>query len=409
MKNILTTLVFSFIVAGLSAQINLCDGFRYLTEVFPTVKKTTVVYAPGINYAGNTFQLSADIYEPEGDGAAARPVVILAHGGSFIAGDKSMMKPYCELLAKRGYIAVSIQYHLWNFVFDGFPDSIKIMDTALRAMGDMKAAARYFREDAATTNLWKADANNIFFGGYSAGAVAALHAGFLDVDDVLPDFLATNLASTGGINGNAGSATNQTYPSDCKAVISMSGGIYRNFWLNTGEIPLTSVHGTADATVNYTSGLAANIAYLEGSNLIHQRANAEGITNYLETVPGAGHTDLYSSSAYAAQLSNFWVEATKMMEKIICTTTSTQESEVKMKDWTIAPNPTSGIFSIDLPVGVESANVLIFNQLGQNVIALQNVQSKQSFDVSKLQKGIYTVRILSENNKGFQAKNIVIE
>jgi para-nitrobenzyl esterase len=407
MKN---TLTFSILVAfllNLNAQSTLCDGTRFLTNVFTNVKKTTVVYASGPNIHGVPIQLSADIYEPEGDVATQRPVVILAHGGSFIAGDKSLMKPYCELLAKRGYVAVSIQYHLWNFFVDGYPDSIKIMDTAVRAMGDMKAAARYFREDAATTNTWKADPNNIFFGGYSAGAVAALHAAYWDENDVTPDFLSTIISATGGFNGNSGSVTNQTYPSDCKAILSMSGGIYRKFWLNQGQVPVVSVHGTADATVAYNTGLAANIAYLEGSNLIHQTATAENIPNYLETVQGAGHTDLYSSPLYASQLENFWTEATKKMEEIICTSTSTKELEIKSAEWSIAPNPSNGNFTIELPNGMVQANIQIFNQLGQQVMTLNKVQNKQNIDASKLEKGIYVVRLLGE--KTITAKNMVIE
>jgi para-nitrobenzyl esterase len=406
MKNILTTLLIFVVFIGLNAQSSLCDGTRFLADVFPTVKKTTVVYASAINYNGGVFQLSADIYEPEGDVATKRPVVILAHGGSFIAGDKSMMKQYCELLAKRGYIGVSIQYHLWNFVFDGFPDSIKIMDTAVRAMGDMKAAARFFREDAATTNTWKADPENIFFGGYSAGAVAALHAGYMDTNDGLPTFLQTIVDNTGGINGNAGSTSNQSYPSDCKAIVNMSGGIYRNAWVNTGQVPLTSVHGTNDATVNYNSGLAANIAYLEGSNLVHQRATAVAIPNHLETVQGAGHTDLYSASTYAGQLANFWNEASKMMENIICTATSSHETTPKNTDWSMSPNPSNGVFKVTLPETIAQSDVQIFNQLGQQVVALKQVQNQQNVDISKLQKGIYTVRILVD---GVKSKSIIIE
>jgi para-nitrobenzyl esterase len=407
MKNTLTLTILLAFIFNLNAQSTLCDGTRFLTDVFPAVKKTTVVYASGPNIHGVPIQLSVDIYEPEGDVAAQRPVVILAHGGSFIAGDKSLMKPYCELLSKRGYVAVSIQYHLWNFFVDGFPDSIKIMDTAARAMGDMKAAARFFREDAATTNTWKADPNNIFFGGYSAGAVAALHAAYWKESDVTPDFLSTIITATGGFNGGSGSATNQTYSSDCKAIINMSGGIYRKYWLNQGEVPLVSIHGTADATVAYNSGLAANIAYLEGSNLIHQVATAESIPNYLETVQGAGHTDLYSSPAYAAQLANFWNEATKKMEELICTPTSINEIATKETEWSIAPNPSNGYFSIELPEGMLQANVQIFNQLGQKVLAFNKIQNKANIDASKLEKGIYIVQLLGE--KTIAAKNIVVE
>jgi len=69
--------------------------------MFTTVKKTTAVYAPTISHLGQNINLAMDVYEPEGDNLTARPVVIFAHGGSFIFGDKSNMQPWCELLAKK--------------------------------------------------------------------------------------------------------------------------------------------------------------------------------------------------------------------------------------------------------------------------------------------------------------------
>lgn len=187
-----------------------------------------------------------DVYEPMGDNLSARPVVILAHGGSFILGDKTMMQRWCECVAKKkGYVAVSIQYRLFPFLVLGIPDSTKIFDTAIKATGDMKAAVRYFREDAATANLFRADAANIFIGGYSAGAVTALHAGFLDENDQIPNFLQTLVTNNGGLEGISGTPTNKTYPSHSKAVVNMSGGLYRSFWVDSTESPLVSIHGTA--------------------------------------------------------------------------------------------------------------------------------------------------------------------
>ncbi|MCC7466153.1 MAG: alpha/beta hydrolase, partial [Saprospiraceae bacterium] len=271
--------LFIFSLSGLSflaAQNPGCDGVRYLDDIFTAVKKTTVTYAPSINHFGQNINLSMDIYEPEGDPLSARPVVILAHGGSFVFGDKSMMQPWCELLAKKGYIAASIQYRLFPFFILGLPDSIEVFDTAVKAMGDMKAAVRYFREDAASANLFRADQAHIFIGGYSAGAVTALHTAYIDAGDQLPAFLQTLVSNNGGLEGVSGTASNKTYASNSSAVVNMSGGLYRSFWVEADEPPLVSVHGTADATVPYTFGLAANIAFLEGSSLVHEQADEVG-------------------------------------------------------------------------------------------------------------------------------------
>jgi len=59
---------------------------RYRDEIFTGIKLTkNVVY--GRNFAYGTLQptdLLMDVYEPAGDSATQRPVIILIHAGSFL-------------------------------------------------------------------------------------------------------------------------------------------------------------------------------------------------------------------------------------------------------------------------------------------------------------------------------------
>lgn len=350
-----------------------------------------------------------DVYEPEGDALAARPVVILAHGGSFIFGDKSMMEPWCQILAKKGYIAVSIQYRLYPFFVLGFPDSTEVFDTAIKATGDMKSAVRYFREDAATANLFRADAANIFIGGYSAGAVTALHTAYLDADDQIPSFLETLITNNGGLEGISGTASNKTYPSHSKAVVNMSGGLYRSYWVDNTESPLVSIHGTADATVPYTYGLAANIAFLEGSSLVHAQAETVGLWNNLLTVPGAGHTDLYEQAQWKPFRDTFWVNATTLLESLACATVGAEEPASVLEPWSIFPNPSTGEgLTIQLPVTVSTAHLVVYDLLGKVVFQQQNLGNQQTVNLNKLPKGLYTVQIINPG-KRFELKHLVIQ
>ena len=51
----------------------------------------------------------------------------------------------------------------------------------LKAMHDVKAAIRYFRMmDETSPEVYKIDSERIFAGGVSAGAIAAVNAGYLD-------------------------------------------------------------------------------------------------------------------------------------------------------------------------------------------------------------------------------------
>lgn len=244
---------------SLRAQNPGCDGARFKSEVFSNVKRTTVTYAQTVSHLNGLINLAMDVYEPEDDTLSRRPAVVMAHGGSFILGNKNDIRSECELLARRGYVVVSIQYRLFPFLALGFPDSIKIMDTAVKAVGDMRAAARFLRMDAATANQFRIDPDHIFVGGYSAGAVTALHYAYLQLDDDIPGFLANiieqnrgmnlsaqhktalfgnlNPADYSGLEGISGSPENKTYSSRADAVVNLSGGIYRSFWLQAGEPP----------------------------------------------------------------------------------------------------------------------------------------------------------------------------
>lgn len=401
MKNsCLFLLLFALLCGTLSAQNPGCDGSRYLDDVFPTVKKTTVTYAPTVNHTGLAITLSMDVYEPQDDNLAKRPAVVLAHGGSFVFGDKSQMQRWCELLAKKGYVAASIQYRLYPVFVLGFPDSLDIFDTAVKAVGDMRAAVRYFREDAATGNTFRVDPDHIFVGGYSAGAVTALHCVYLDSNDAIPAFLQTILQNNGGLEGISGTPSNRTYPSASDAVLSLSGGLYRNTWIDADDsAPLLSIHGTADETVDYVFGLAAGIAYLQGSSLLHTQADLVGLPNFLQTVPGGGHTNIYENAPYQPFLDTFWLQATTQLEELVCAEVSAEELENTLGAWSISPNPSSGgALTLQLPSGVDVADLRLSDLQGRVVFEAQALQSGQTLALGKLPAGTYFAQILERKS-----------
>lgn len=412
MKRFLFLLMAAAMVAGLQAQNAACDGLRFKQAVFSTVKKTTVPYAPALTYEelppvfGDTVLLQMDIYEPMNDNAAARPAVILAHGGSFIFGDKSNMKDDCERFAKAGYVAISIQYRLYPALVIGFPDSNAIFGAVSKAVGDMKAAVRFLREDAATANVWKVDTNHIFVGGYSAGAVAALHLAYMDMEDDLPPFVAAAIAANGGIEGNTGTASNQTYSSRVSGLYNRSGGIYRRSWIQDGDEPLVSIHGTADATVFYETGLAAGIAYLEGSGLVHPRAEEVGVFNYLETVVGGDHSSMYTSATHAAQYANFQNKTFEMFEGIVCQLSDASETPLSNASFRMAPNPAHQTLQITLPEGLTDADVEIWDMQGRLALFATHYQSGKVIPVQDLPNGLYAVRIRTAVGMATQALTI---
>ncbi|MFN4256728.1 MAG: carboxylesterase family protein [Saprospiraceae bacterium] len=407
-------LLFALAPFALFAQANNgCDGERYRVDKFAVSTKTTLKYADTKRYDGSAMVVNMDVYEPGGDPATARPVVILAHGGSFLYGDKGQMSTYCQLLAKRGYVAATIQYRLYPFLELGFPDSLEIMDACYKAVSDMKAAVRFFREDAAGANQFKIDPNNIFIGGYSAGAVAALHAAYAGPDDVLPTFISNIITANGGFDGDSGNAANQSFSSDVKAVINMSGGLYRAHWVDADDVPLVSIHGTSDAVVPYQSGLAAGLAYLEGSGKLHPAAELAGIRHSLETVTGGDHVNMYNAgSPFAPNVAAFYNQATQTMHDIVCSVSGADDLlEAERAAWSVFPNPASGAFQIRLPEGIGAATVLVFNNLGQQTLRLENFQPGQLVPTAGLGRGIFHVQVLDATRPEVQfgTRAIVVE
>ncbi len=393
-------------------NLDACDGTRYRTEVFASTKRTTVQFATAKSYTGGILNLMADVYEPVGDAATKRPVIVVEHGGSFIAGTRGDMAATCDRLAKRGYVVATIDYRLYPVFVLGYPDSLKIMDAAFKGMADFKAAVRFFRKDAATDNKYHVDPNNIFIAGYSAGAVAALHYAYMDNADVLPAYLQGILTANGGYHGDSGDAANQSYPDDVKFVASMSGGLYRSNWVNPGQPQMCMIHGTADDIVPFVSGLAANIAYLQGSSLVDKAATAAGVNHYFEVVTGGDHVNMYTSATYAPNVTSFFDHASAMMEEIICGPAATGEVLGSQKlAWSLAPNPNNGAFQVQLPEGMNEATVLVFNNLGQKIWQQEKVAAGEMLRLPNVRAGIFTVQILDGQRPGvvFPLRQVVVE
>jgi len=66
--------------------------------------------------AGKSQALLLDFYEPLGDKLEERPLVIIAHGGSFLTGDRSQTVEFCVDFAKRGYVCANIEYRLLDML-----------------------------------------------------------------------------------------------------------------------------------------------------------------------------------------------------------------------------------------------------------------------------------------------------
>lgn len=303
MKNTLLFLLLLLLGAGptAQAQVDTTRG-RYFQPIFANVTVTpNVIYGSAQRYDGSTQTLLMDIYQPTGDTEARRPVIVFAHQGGFLAGSRTdaYMVNICTRMARLGYITASIEYRL-GFPISGFgvpADTPQVAKAAIRGMQDLRAAVRFFRKDAATTNLYGVNSGYIAAGGSSAGAFMALEIGYLDKTSEVPAYV--DLAGLGGIEGNSG---NSGYSSAVLAVLNLSGATEQPGIIEAGNAPLLSVHGTADATVPYFQGRIGSLLppkYVYGSGRLNPRATAVGVRNTLVRLSRAGHIPFESNTSYA--------------------------------------------------------------------------------------------------------------
>ncbi|TDN39768.1 hypothetical protein E4631_09175 [Hymenobacter sp. UV11] len=306
---ILATLLLLAAPSLASAQLAPIDttGGRYYRPVFAAVTVTKdVAYGAATTYLGTTQQLLLDLYQPTGDTVKRRPLIIFAHQGGFVTGSRidDYMVSICTRMARLGYVAASIEYRL-GFPLTGIArpaDTVGVAQAAIRAMQDMRAAVRFFRQDAATAKAYRVHSSYIVVGGSSAGAFAALETGYLDKASEVPAYV--GLAALGGIEGNGGNAA---YSSAVAAVLNLSGATENPSIIEAGNAPLCSVHGTFDATVPYLQGKIGSLLppkYVYGSGRLNPRATAVGIRNTLRTFKGAGHIPFESNASYAD--TTFW-------------------------------------------------------------------------------------------------------
>lgn len=307
-KFFLLSFTFIFFISCTDSEINYINQpdntQRYKSQIFETITITKDVrYGANVTLGGVTQGLTMDIYQPENDTEINRPLIVLAHGGSFISGDKSNLSETATFLAKAGYVVASINYRLLDIT----PTQLAFKKVVINAVTDMKAAVRFFNKDVATNDTYKIDSNRIFIGGYSAGAITALHYAYVNSTSELTTIGGNSFVdyvnANGGLEGKSG---NETYSSTVKGVINISGSLFDKNFINLNEPSLYSIHGTNDVVVPYLNGNVNSTGILtDGSGVIHPYATTIGIHSVLKTIPDGKHDAFLNCNSCAVEIRTF--------------------------------------------------------------------------------------------------------
>ena len=304
MKNALLLIFITFIFCQ-----NECQNGRYIDELYDVDIQYQVQYGQNVNQTilGSqvTENLYMNIYYPSNDDFDNRPLIFFLFGGSFVSGSKSSsdIVALCTKYASRGYVAVAIDYRLSQHLLLFNANEENAYKAVMKAIHDLKAAIRYFNMNDELYDDYKIDINRIFAGGYSAGAVTAINAAYLNEYDEIPSFLYDDYDSFGGLEGSSG---NQGYNSNFHGIVNLSGAVGNQEWIIENDVPIVSMHGDQDETVPYDENLVTlfglNIV-VDGSYVIHQRMLELGNYSSLHTYENQGHSP-YTNMNFEADFSS---------------------------------------------------------------------------------------------------------
>jgi acetyl esterase/lipase len=272
-------------LALIATCMNATAQKRYVDEVFANVLKTA-----NIEYDSNrsinifppntppiiTTPLRCDIYQPVGDTAAKRPLIILASTGSYLpaiinqqpTGNKndSSIVELANRLSKRGYVVMAVNYRLgWNPNAASAAATEQLIKATYRAIQDVRNAIRFMRVNAGT---YKIDTSRIVVGGQGTGGYVALGLAAVSSKNEIEgrlkfqrgDFSPMVSVDTLGDWNGIGGAPFFNYGGDASVsgnahmVFNYGGAMGDTSWMDNATLPIIGLHCPTDRFAPYKTG-----------------------------------------------------------------------------------------------------------------------------------------------------------
>lgn len=413
MKNAIITILAYFIFSFGYAQ---CGGGRFTNKIFSqTIRIKDITYTTARNAAGNMQNVLMDVFEPKDDTMQLRPLVIFEHGGAYWTGTKDYQSQIAlgEEFAKRGYVFSSATYRLEpTFI------SLLFQDLMLKAVGrgvqDTKSLVQFFytsvRNDG---NPYKIDTTKIFLCGGSAGAFNVMHTVYLDSLDNLPANWRTWLNDIGGVFGNYDFIN---FSEQILGVVNINGALGDKSYLDNQHTDFLSVHNIWDPEIPFNRGKPYSIPFLmevDGSNVLHTRADSLGIYNPFYIIPNTGHTS-YSSDFFGTVVQPFfdstvWYMNHFFMYKLGCNDIITSTKQNSTKIISAFPNPTFDEIYFENIQQFVGQNLILYDINGKEVYNQLFTGKPISTKSIGLSKGMYVVHLLNQKDNAIAIGKIVVE
>ena len=351
MDRILLTAIALAVTFFNAAEAQHCaPGARYTARAIFSGDEISQVtglrYGTAENESGEMQDLLLDIYYPSAavDTVRERPLVVLIHGGGFRDGERQAMEFECREFARRGFVAATIDYRL------GFDrrNPVDFLRAVYRAEQDALAALRYLGSVAMAYGV---DANWVFLGGDSAGAISALNVNYVSGDDWAG--LVPGIDQSLGAIGSSGN----DLPSSPRArgIMNNWGSTLPSAVTAAEMVPTIAFHGELDEVVPIdTSALG-----LIGSRPIHQLLLNEGICSELTVVPDGRHgvfNDTLGSVGRVARAACFFkrlfceecqsLSASELLPAA-CDDLVSDQATPLADPIRVYPNPSSGVLTVE--------------------------------------------------------------
>jgi hypothetical protein len=353
-----------FLRSNVSNQMNVG---RDITEIKTALAMSQPIPVKFFN-ADTTVDLKVttirmDVYKPmtSEDPTTDRPVIVYLHTGNFlppgINGSPNGQKTdssaivLCTEWAKRGYVAVSVNYRLgWNpIATDVEVRRGQLLNAVYRAIHDVKVAVRTLKDGAATYGI---DPNKVVLYGEGTGAYVALAYETLDKNEEmeLAKFRAggvgnsyINRAVVGEIDGSGGVLnlyTASMTSTEVAAIVTAGGALADTSWLEAGDAPMIAFHSVRDAFAPFNEGTVIvpttneDVVDVQGANLYIQKANKVGNNDAIKDIEAYDPYTIAAEAHYGATVPYIYDDETEI----------TINSDVK------------GLFPVLLPIAAEVLN-----------------------------------------------------
>jgi acetyl esterase/lipase len=248
-------------------------------------------------------ELLLDVYRPA-DRTSPLPIVLLIHGGGWIAGDKDNYEPFARSLARDGFVVFDINYSLDLSQSPGFP----------RQVDDVHTALAWVQEHA---TAFSGDTGRIAVAGGSAGGyLAAMLGTQANTNKTRPVRAVVSLSApmdlvalAADLRLAAASAPGPCAPMSCDAVAEAAQSLRNLLGCDALQCPEELLREASPIT--YVTSASPSFFLANSTEEIVPATQASGMADALrahgvpvdlELVPGRGHSIAYVSNISSSLL-----------------------------------------------------------------------------------------------------------